>query len=72
MVFNINGKPKIPIGTKRVIYKFCLLPLSFRGKTYWLQKIMLEEVFTKESITVCVEGGGYTKDGWCIKHIYIE
>jgi len=73
MLFNINGKPKIPIGTKRHIYKFCFLPLKFRDNIYWLQKVMIEEVYSKDAKSYYAHGYEiFTYDAWCIKNIYTE
>jgi len=59
MVFELNkNDPKNGDIRKRTSY--CLIPLLFEKKIYWLHKVQIEEEYIEEdAITFNIEGGGW-------------
>lgn len=71
MVIEINkNTPKIGDIRKRTSY--CLIPLFFEKKIYWLHKVQIKEEYVKDAVTVYVDGGGWYRAGWKITGVSIE
>ena len=71
MIFSEKSAKSPSLGSTRFRSSCCIVPLVFNKITYWLHLVVIEETYTKDAITIFVDGGGYSKDGWKITEVYV-